>query len=42
MRSLAIEEEPRIGRYIRRLLGQLNGIVDVVGSIADAKQAQAR
>ena len=42
MRSLVIEDEPRIGRYISRLLGQLHGIVGVVGSIADAKQAQAR
>jgi DNA-binding response OmpR family regulator len=34
-----IEDEPQIGRYISQLLGQLRGIVDVVGSIADAEQA---
>jgi len=34
-----IEDEPQIGRYISQLLGQLHGIVDVVGSIADAEQA---
>jgi DNA-binding response OmpR family regulator len=34
-----IEDEPQIGSYISRLLGQLHGIVDVVGSIADAQQA---
>ena len=39
MRSLVIEDEPQIGSYISRLLGQLHGIVDVVRSIADAEQA---
>ena len=39
MRSLVIEDEPQIGAYVSRLLGQLHGIVDVVGSIADARQA---
>jgi DNA-binding response OmpR family regulator len=39
MRSLVIEDEPQIGTYLGRLLGQLHGIVDVVGSVADAKQA---
>jgi two-component system, OmpR family, response regulator len=39
VRSLVIEDEPQIGRYISQLLGQLHGIVDVVGSIADAAQA---
>ena len=41
MRSLVIEDEPQIGAYIGRLLGQLNGIVDVVASISDAEQALA-
>ncbi|PIT03650.1 regulator [Bradyrhizobium nitroreducens] len=39
MRSLVIEDEPQIGAYVSRLLGQLHGVVDVVGSIADARQA---
>ena len=39
MRSLVIEDEPQIGAYVSRLLGQLHGIVDLVGSIADARQA---
>ncbi len=39
MRYLVIEDEPRIGAYIARLLAQLNGIVDVVETIDDAHQA---
>jgi two-component system OmpR family response regulator len=39
MRSLVIEDEPRIRAYVGRLLGQLNGIVDIVGSVSDAQQA---
>ncbi|MBR0815136.1 MULTISPECIES: response regulator transcription factor [Bradyrhizobium] len=39
MRSLVIEDEPQIGAYVSRLLGQLHGIVDLVSSIADARQA---
>jgi two-component system OmpR family response regulator len=39
MRSLVIEDEPRIRAYVGRLLGQLNGIVDIVGSVLDAQQA---
>ncbi len=39
MRSLVIEDEPQIGAYLGRLLGQLRGIVDIVGSVSDAKQA---
>ena len=39
MRALVIEDEPQIGAYLGRLLGQLNRIVDVVGSISDARQA---
>jgi two-component system, OmpR family, response regulator len=39
MRSLVIEDEPQIGAYLGRLLGQLGGIVDIVGSLSDAKQA---
>jgi two-component system OmpR family response regulator len=41
MRSLVIEDEPEIGAYLARLLGQLSGIVDVVISISDAKQVLA-
>ena len=39
MRYLVVEDEPRIGAYVARLLGQLNGIVDVVQTLADAHQA---
>lgn len=39
MRSLVIEDEPQIGAYLGRLLGQLNGIVDIVESISDAQQS---
>ena len=39
MRSFVIEDEPQIGAYLGRLLGQLRGIVDIVGSLSDAKQA---
>jgi two-component system OmpR family response regulator len=39
MRSLVIEDEPQIGACLGRLLGQLNGIVDIVASISDARQA---
>ncbi len=39
MRSLVIEDEPQIRAYRRHLLGQLNGIVDIVGSVSDAQQA---
>ena len=39
MRSLVIEDEPQIGAYISRLLSQLNGVVDIVDCIADARQA---
>src|SRR5258707_11329263 len=39
MRSLVIEDEPQIGAYVGRLLGQLRGIVDIVGSISHAQQA---
>jgi two-component system OmpR family response regulator len=39
MRSLVIEDEPQIGAYLGRLLGQLHGIVDIVASISDARQA---
>lgn len=41
MRSLVIEDEPQIGIYVGRLLGQLNGIVDIVASLSDAQQALA-
>ena len=39
MRSLVIEDEPQIGAYLGHLLGQFNGIVDIVGSLSDAQQA---
>src|SRR5258707_11304000 len=39
MRSLVIEDEPQIGAYLGRLLGQFNGIVDIVRSLSDAQQA---
>ncbi len=39
MRSLVIEDEPQIGAYLGRLLGQLGGIVDIVETLSDAKQA---
>ncbi|MDI4238293.1 response regulator transcription factor [Bradyrhizobium sp. Arg237L] len=41
MRSLVIEDELQIGAYVGRLLGQLNGIVDTVATLADAEQALA-
>jgi len=39
MRSLVIEDEPDIGAYVGRLLGELSGIVDIVGSVSDAQHA---
>ena len=39
MRSLVIEDEPQIGAYLSRLLGQLHSVVDIVGSVVDAQQA---
>jgi len=39
LRSLVIEDEPQIGSYLGRLLGEVCGIVDIVGSVADARQA---
>jgi two-component system OmpR family response regulator len=39
MRSLVIEDELQIGAYLGRLLGQFNGIVDIVRSLSDARQA---
>ncbi|HLG82589.1 MAG TPA: response regulator transcription factor [Bradyrhizobium sp.] len=39
MRSLVIEDEPDIAGYVGRLLEQLSGIVDIVGSVSDARQA---
>jgi DNA-binding response OmpR family regulator len=39
MRSLVIEDEPQIGAYLDRLLGQLCSIVDIVGSVSDATHA---
>jgi two-component system OmpR family response regulator len=39
MRSLVIEDEPEIGKYLGRLLREVSGIVDIVKSISEAKQA---
>jgi len=39
VRSLVIEDEPQIGAYLSRLLGQLHSVVDIVGSVVDAQQA---
>ncbi|WP_426440143.1 response regulator transcription factor [Bradyrhizobium genosp. P] len=39
MRSLVIEDEPQIGAYVSRLLGELHGIVDIVESVLDAEHA---
>ena len=39
MRSLVIEDEPEIGAFLDRLLRQLNGIVDIVQTVSDARQA---
>jgi two-component system OmpR family response regulator len=33
------EDEPQMGAYLGRLLGQLGGIVDIVGSFSDDGQA---
>ena len=41
MRSLVIEDEPQIGAYVGRLLGQFNGVVDIVGSLSEAQEALA-
>jgi hypothetical protein len=34
-----IEDEPQIAAYLGRWLGQLHGIVDIVSSLSEAKQA---
>ena len=39
VRSLVIEDEPQIGVYLGRLLMQLHGVVDTVGSVSDARDA---
>src|SRR5260370_21046540 len=39
MWSVVMEDGLEIGGYLGRLLGQLRGIVDIVGSLSDAKQA---
>jgi two-component system, OmpR family, response regulator len=39
MRSLVIEDEPEICKYLGRLLREVSGIVDIVKSISEAKQA---
>jgi DNA-binding response OmpR family regulator len=41
MRSLIAEDEPQIAAFVSRLLEQLNGVSDVVGTLADAKHAFA-
>ncbi len=39
MRSLIVEDEPEIAAFVARLLGQLNGVVDVVGTLSAAQHA---
>ncbi|MBA7477442.1 hypothetical protein ES707_12853 [subsurface metagenome] len=39
VRSLVIEDEPEIARYLGRLLREVSAIVDIVESISEAKQA---
>ena len=39
MRTLVIEDEPAIGSYLDRLLREVCGIVDIVETIAEARQA---
>jgi len=41
MRSIVVEDEPEIAAFVARLLVQLNGIVDIVGTLADARHAIA-
>jgi two-component system, OmpR family, response regulator len=39
MRCLVVEDEAEIANFIKRLLEELNGVVDVVSKIVDAKSA---
>ena len=39
MRALVIEDEPQIASYLTRLLQQLHSVVDIVGSVVDARHA---
>lgn len=39
MRSLVVEDEPKIAVFVARLLEQLNGVVDIVGTLSDARHA---
>lgn len=39
MRALVIEDEPEIGAYLGRLLRDVCGVVDLVKTISDARQA---
>ncbi len=39
MRSLVVEDEPEIAAYVARLLEQVNGIADIVGTLSDARHA---
>lgn len=39
MRSLLVEDEPEIAVFVARLLEQLNGIADIVGTLSDAQHA---
>jgi len=41
MRSLVIEDEPQIGAYLGRLLGQLGGIVDIVETLTQEHRTAA-
>src|SRR5580692_2929076 len=37
MRFLVIEDEPEIAAFVARLLEQLNGVTDIVGTLSDAQ-----
>jgi DNA-binding response OmpR family regulator len=39
MRSLIVEDEPKIAAFVAHLLKQLNGVVDIVGALSDARHA---
>lgn len=41
MRCLVVEDEPEIASFISRLIREMNGIVDIVGTLADAHHAVA-
>jgi two-component system OmpR family response regulator len=39
MRLLVIEDEPKIAAYVVRLLEELSGVADIVGTLSDAQSA---